>query len=126
VDISLCTDSLSQGFQVTDIQDGEWLQYTVTVKEAGKYNIGFRTSAKDSIGAIRLVVNNNISSTPVILPATGSEQQWRTTVLKNVSLPKGINQLKIVVDKGGFGFHYILLQPVGKTAKAKTTKSKTS
>ena len=126
VDISLCTDSLSRGFQVTDIQDGEWLQYTVTVKEAGKYNIGFRTSAKDSVGAIRLVVNNNSASTPVILPVTGEEQQWRTTVLKNVSFAKGVNQLKIVVDKGGFGFHYILLQPVRKTAKTKTTKSKTS
>lgn len=42
VDIGRCGDSLSNGYAVTDIQQGEWLQYTVNVPSGHRYRISYR------------------------------------------------------------------------------------
>jgi endoglucanase len=42
VDIIRCGDSLSMGYAVTDIEPGEWLQYTVNVPRSGYYTVSYR------------------------------------------------------------------------------------
>jgi hypothetical protein len=113
VDISICSDSLSNGFYVSHIEEGEWMQYTIQVKKAGVYNIGIRTAAKDSVGQLQLSVSDK-AQYPVLLPATGGEQKWVTTLVKNVPLSKGSNTLRVQALKGGFGFNYIQLQSAPK------------
>jgi endoglucanase len=56
VDINRCGDSLSNGYAVTDIERGEWLQYTVDVPKSGYYRVSYRVepvtpSAADSVSA---------------------------------------------------------------------------
>ncbi|TDX01163.1 cellulase family glycosylhydrolase [Dinghuibacter silviterrae] len=45
VDITLCTDTGSMGYAVTDIEPGEWMQYTVRVPRSGYYTVSYRVEA---------------------------------------------------------------------------------
>jgi len=42
VDITRCGDSLSMGYAVTNIEAGEWLQYTILVPRSGYYTVSYR------------------------------------------------------------------------------------
>lgn len=42
VDITRCNDSLSMGYAVTNIEAGEWLQYTIRVPRSGYYTVSYR------------------------------------------------------------------------------------
>lgn len=110
VDITLCQDTLTNGYNVSHTEAGEWLQYTVHVSKAGVYDIGFRTAAKDSTGQLQLVVNNRAINTVTLTP-TGDEQKWETTLINKVPLAKGTNRFRVMITKGGFGLNYIQLQP---------------
>lgn len=91
-------------YHVFNIEDGEWLQYTVNVADGGKYTISLTIAAADSVGKISLFCNNKLIASNISVPATGGLTNWQTIELKNSSLPKGINQLRIVADNGGFNF----------------------
>lgn len=91
-------------YHVFNIEDGEWLQYTVNVADGGKYTISLTIAAADSVGKISLFCNNKPIASNISVPATGGLTNWQTIELKSSSLPKGINQLRIVADKGGFNF----------------------
>jgi hypothetical protein len=45
VDITRCADTGSIGFAVTDIEPGEWMQYTVRVPRSGYYTVSYRVEA---------------------------------------------------------------------------------
>ncbi len=91
-----------QGPYIFNIEDGEWLQYTVTVPVAGKYTVSFATSSKTSAGQVSLLSNGKTVVKPVILPVTGDEEKWELSAVKNISLEKGTNKLRVYADKGGF------------------------
>ena len=42
VDIAHCNDSLSMGYAVTNIEPGEWMQYTIRVPRSGYYTVSYR------------------------------------------------------------------------------------
>ena len=105
VDIEACTDSLTNGFNVAWIEDGEWLQYTVNVAKSGTFNLNIRTAANDT-SEIRLTVNNVAPAQKISLVQTAGENAWTTTTVKNIHLTKGVNLFKILAVKGGFKLNY--------------------
>lgn len=109
VDIRPCTDALTNGYAVGWTEGGEWLQYTIQVKEAGVYNLQLRTAADSASGVVNLLVNG----TPVQqnLPLRkGNKEQWVTTPIKNITLKKGTNTLRVYIVQGGFTINYIKLE----------------
>jgi hypothetical protein len=93
-----------QDYHVFNIEDGEWLQYTVTVAAAGKYTVAFTVAAADSAGKLSLLCNDKVLASAVAVPATGGLTSWQTVEIKHVALPKGGCSLRVVADKGGFNF----------------------
>ena len=110
VDIEVCKDSLTNGFNVYNTMPGEWLQYTIQVQKAGQYAIGFRTAAKDSVGSFQVIANNSIAGT-VNVPVTGDAQKWSTQMLSKVQLKAGINTIRLKIINGNIGLNYIQFQP---------------
>lgn len=90
-----------QGPFVFNTEDGEWLQYTVNVNESGKYSISFITAAEKEGAVVSLLQNGKPIIKELSLPATGKEE-WKISTVKNVSLKKGIQKIRISVVKGGF------------------------
>jgi len=99
--VDIVADSLTRtNYYVTNIEDGEWLQYTLNVARKGVYNLKFQFLAKDKAGKISVLVDKNISQA-IDIPATTA---WQITEVKNITLNKGENKLRLVIDQGGFDF----------------------
>ncbi|HPH84582.1 MAG TPA: cellulase family glycosylhydrolase [Ferruginibacter sp.] len=116
VDIETCTDSLSNGFQVGWIVDGEWLQYTLYTDKASTYDLHIRSASQSATGELQLFVNGSATETKLTLPATGSFNTWQTSTMKSVKLNAGMNRVRVMAVKGGFNLNYFQFIPTDNTA----------
>ena len=91
-------------YHVFNIEDGEWLQYTLTVADAGKYTIAVTLSDADNGGRFSLLCNDKPLAENLTVGNTGGLTNWQTVEVKNIRLEKGVNRLRLVADKGGFDF----------------------
>jgi hypothetical protein len=107
VDILPCKDSGSNGYQVSFIEDGEWLQFTVEVKKQNTYKVAIRYSGESSEGKFYLETENGNKSETIILAPTGDNNKWKTVVLSGVKMNAGTNKIKVVFEKGGFNLNYL-------------------
>lgn len=92
---------------IFSIEDGEWLQYTIEVKKAGSYEIGFNTTVENAGAQLSLLTNDRTLIDKLTLPVADSKQANKTTWVKNVSLPAGTTRLKLLANKGGFNLQSI-------------------
>ena len=87
---------------------GQWFDYTVNVATAGTYTVGLRLAAPSAVTDALHIENsngNNISGN-VNIPATGGYQNW-TTVNTAVTLPAGVQTLRIFQDNTGWNVHFL-------------------
>ncbi|WP_448702631.1 cellulase family glycosylhydrolase [Mucilaginibacter sp. AW1-3] len=97
----------ADGYHVFNIEDGEWLQYTVNVKKKGTYTLKFAIASNTASGWLSLSRDGVRFGESISVPNSGSEQTWQTVELKDVSLNAGINVLKLTADTGGFNLKSI-------------------
>lgn len=109
VDIKPCSDVLTNGYAVGWTESGEWLQYTIQVKEAGVYNLQLRSAADSASGVVSLLVNGVAAQQNHPL-TKGAKGQWVTTPAKVITLKKGTNTLRVYIVKGGFTLNHIKLE----------------
>lgn len=95
------------GPNVFNIEDGEWLQYTVQVKKAGTYQIGFNATVENRGAQLSLLANERTLIDKLMLPVPDSKQSYKTTWVKNISLPAGTTRIKLLANKGGFNLQSI-------------------
>ncbi|MBP4136474.1 cellulase family glycosylhydrolase [Flavobacterium geliluteum] len=107
VDILPCKDSGSNGYQVSFIEDGEWLLFTTEVAKTKTYKVSIRYSSAKNDGKIYFEIEKGKRSESIALPATGSDTNWKTITLSGLQLNSGINKIKIVFEKGGFNLNYL-------------------
>ena len=107
VDIAKCTDKISNGFQVSFIENNEWLQFTVEVKATSKFDIAIRYSSEKEGGKVYLEQDGTPISETIVLPVSGGETIWKTAFLKNISLKKGPNTIRVHFEGGNFNLNYI-------------------
>ncbi|VGO11742.1 Endo-1,4-beta-xylanase A [Pontiella desulfatans] len=92
VDITTCSEG---GYALTDLEEGEWISYTIHVAETGMYSFDVRYAA-EADGGIRLSVAGNDITDDVILPATGGISSWATArVTQGVVLDEGVQNLRV-------------------------------
>ena len=93
---------------VSNIEDGEWLQYSFRVKDAGRYRIQF-TVLPDSEeeGSISIMLKNKIVAENIVVPKAGDNDEWQTVEVKDIKIPRSTRKMRIVVNKGGFNLRKI-------------------
>ena len=93
---------------VSNIEDGEWLQYSFRVKDAGRYRIQF-TILPDSEeeGSISIMLKNKIVAENIVVPKAGDNDEWQTVEVKDIKIPRSTRKMRIVVNKGGFNLRKI-------------------
>lgn len=94
------------GASIGWIVSGEWLEYTVDVKEEGEYQIRYKTSSNFGDGVLQILVNDQLSSS-VSLPNTGGWDKWQEVDGPSIWLPEGKNILKLYVENAGFNMDWI-------------------
>lgn len=112
VDIEACNEG---GFNVGWINNAEWIEYTINVPKAGQYDLRARVaSGLAGGGGFRVEFNGVDQTGPLVAPASGGWQTWRT-VRKLVTLSAGVQTMRFVNTSGsgqGFNLNYIdLLVP---------------
>lgn len=108
VDIQKCNDKTTNGFNVSYIQAGEWLQYTIDANKSKTYNVAIRYSNENAKGSVYLSDGNgNKLSQPTTLPASGGNSIWKTISLGTVTLKDGANKVRIYFEQGDFNFNYL-------------------
>lgn len=108
VDIKKCNDKTSNGYCVSYIEDGEWLQYTLNSDMAKSFNVSIRYSNQKPGGKVHLVdEKGNPLSQPVTLTSSGGNDKWSTVSLGTIALNSGINKVRIYFEKGNFNLNYL-------------------
>ena len=106
VDIEKCDDKTTNGYNVSYIEDGEWLQYTVNLEKAEKFAVDIRYSCKKAGGKVYLAdEKGNRLSEVITLPSSGGK--WANISLGTISLKNGINKIRIHFEKGNFNLNYM-------------------
>jgi len=106
--VDIYEDSLQKGtWYVGHTEDGEWLQYTVDVLDAGNYSLKITVSAGHD-GCVLSVANHSGEEKQIInIPSTAGNTTWELITVKNIPLQKGINRLRVGVEKEGFNIKSI-------------------
>ncbi len=87
-------------YYVGNMENGEWLQYTINVLKSGTYSFRFSFIGGNEDG--RLSISSNGSpGRELTLPAAVEKNKWSTVSIEDISLTKGINRLRIKVIVGG-------------------------
>lgn len=109
VDISTCNDS-GGGYKVGWITNGEWLEYTILVKEPGMYDLKLRYATPENGCAVEIISNAGDTTGPRTLTATGAFTTWATATVP-VYLEFGRQKLRLQFPNGGFDLNWIELSP---------------
>jgi len=106
--VDIYEDSIQrETWYVGHTEEGEWLQYTIDVLEEGNYNLKIAVSANNRGGALSVSSGSGQEQPSISIPSTGGNENWELIVAKNIPLKKGMNHLRIRIDKGGFDFKSI-------------------
>lgn len=108
VGIQTCTDT-GGGYDVAYVAAGNWQKYTVTVSSAGSHTVSFRLASPNPNAFLHLENNSGTNLTgSIACPVTGGYQTWQT-VSVSITLPAGVQVLKVVEDTPGFNINYFSL-----------------
>ncbi|TVZ25868.1 carbohydrate binding protein with CBM6 domain [Gillisia sp. Hel_I_86] len=119
VDIQSCNDSVTNGFQVSFIEDDEWLQYTIEMVSEKVFDVDIRYSSDEVGGKLFLKDENGKISESIEIPFSGGINSWQTLTLKNVVLKQGINKIKVHFEKGNFNLNFLEFKNPGRTSGLK-------
>jgi Carbohydrate binding module (family 6)/Beta-1,3-glucanase len=110
------TGAGGNGYDIGWTASGQWFNYTVNVATAGTYALSLRLAAPTAVtNALQIDNASGTDLTGVITaPATGGWQTW-TTVTANITLPAGVQTLRVLQDGAGWNLHYLTFATSGGT-----------
>lgn len=108
-DIATSNDT-GGGHKVTSTEDGEWLEYTILVRQPGYYDLALRYATPNNDCAIAASSAMTDQTAARTLPSTGSHTTWSTASVP-VYLAYGRQKLRLTITRGGFDLNWIELSP---------------
>lgn len=96
--VDIAFDSQQQAYFVNHIESGEWLEYTLVVAKAGRYQLSART--KTALGSAQIAVTLN--NQPLTPAAIAPSNRWQLQPLGELALQPGRNKLRIKAVSGGY------------------------
>ena len=113
VDIENCSEG---GYNVGWIANGEWLEYTVNIAQAGTYTISARVASQSAGGNMEITFSNGGKTTGVkSFSSTGGWQSWINVNWSDVALNAGQQTMRIKMLSDGFNVNYISISPAAQT-----------
>jgi fibronectin type 3 domain-containing protein len=109
VDIAACNDT-GGGYAVTGTSDGEWLEYTILVREPGWYDLRLRYATPNRGCAVEVISNARDTTGARTLAPTGADTTWATATVP-VYLGFGRQKLHLRISTGGFDLNWLELSP---------------
>jgi endoglucanase len=96
------------GYYVDNIEDNEWLQYTLNVNKQATYTVKLAASAEAGKGKISFMVNDKKVVTSIVPTNTKiGADNWNAIEFKNIKLLKGNNKIRVYAEEGGYNLKSI-------------------
>jgi len=105
--------SAGGGYDVAEIRSGEWLEYTVSVEQAGTYDLTARVSSDAGGGALRVAVDGTDVTGTVDVPATGGWQSWTTVSATGIDLSAGEHVVRLTMEADLFNIDWFEFSAAG-------------
>jgi len=96
-----------ESYYVSDIEEGEWLQYTVNVAQKGNYRLELTAASASDSGRVNILVNNIPVIEKAAIPNTGDLKNFRSFTTQNISMAAGRQVLRLYFVAGGFNLKSI-------------------
>jgi N-acetylneuraminic acid mutarotase len=97
VDISTIKDRTGR-LAVTNTRPNEWLEYSVSVREAGTYAMNLRYAAGSRGGTLTVSSSATNASSRIELNSTGSFGTWQNAVVSDIELPAGTQVIRLRIQ----------------------------
>lgn len=110
VDIALNDDPLSNGYKITKMEEGEWLNYTFFVPAAATYRILLRITTNLPNRKLAISVNGSSVETISFNPTDKENRKWQTMEVAQKLLPKGKNSIRVYAESNEVEFGFIQLK----------------
>lgn len=123
-DIENCTDA-GEGYNIGFAEAGEWLEYTVNVAAAGKYNVTFRAACANDNRTVSLSAKNVVVAKDIAIPNTAGWQMWQDVVVKDVPLSAGVQVIRMTVGATDYVNLNYMKFDLASAAPAKSAALKT-
>jgi dienelactone hydrolase len=94
------------------IENGDWMEYLLSVPAQGAYTLNFRIAAPLEGGTLQVKNGSGNVLTTVAIPATGGFQTWKT-ITTTITLPVGTQTIRLQSAAGaGWNINWWQWQPV--------------
>jgi hypothetical protein len=100
MDIEKSSDS-NGGYDVTNLQAGEWMNYTVNVTKAGTFNLDTRVASATGGGSFHLEIDGKNVTGTMVFTNTGGLQKWTTVRKSGIAIAAGKHSVRLVIDSTG-------------------------
>ncbi len=97
------------GYNIGWTVQGEWIEYTVDIKENGYYDFAFRVASETGGGAFSISIDGNEVIANVDVETTGGWQDYVTINTTEVNLPAGEAILRLTVTANNFNLNKMVV-----------------
>lgn len=94
-------DDASNGHGVGWTRKGEWLMYSVDVRQDGVYSLKIPVASNKRGGTFHLEIEGKDVSGPIAVPDTGGWDQLKVIEVQGIRLSKGQHRMKMSMDDEG-------------------------
>ncbi|MGE5609374.1 MAG: carbohydrate-binding protein [Bacillota bacterium] len=98
------TNDAGGGYHVSHTKAGEWIEYTIQVGATATYDIAARVASYSTGGNFHIEVDGANKTGTMIVPSTGSWQNWTTVRKTGVNLSAGTHVLRLSMDTAPNGY----------------------
>ena len=120
------TQDIDGTYNVGYTLNGEWLEYSVNVSTAGKYDLSLRVASDGTGKTMHAEIDGANITGAVAIPNTGGFQTWQTVIVPNLSLTAGKHILRLAFDADYFNINYIKFDKATITSISEGTDAETS
>lgn len=99
-----------ESYYVGSIEEGEWLQYTITVKENARYAFSVYAASDNSAGRIGISIDGVTALHDTGITSTGGAKNWGLQPVGILALKKGTHTIKLTAIKGGFNLKDLVIK----------------
>lgn len=86
------------GYNISYVQTGEWLEYTINVLSSGIYSVNVTSASLTTDGSVKLLVDNQEVTPSLSLLKSGGWQEWKNSKFSNIILSKGNHVLRVEME----------------------------
>ncbi len=110
------TSDAGGGQNVSNIDQGNWIDYSVEANHAGAYTVTFRVASPNSGAQLQLKNRTGFVLATAAIPNTGGWQTWKN-VTATVNLAAGAQTLRLYsVNATGWNINYMDFESVASSA----------